>query len=351
MMAAWEENVRRVIPYTPGEQPKERDIVKLNTNENPYPPSPMVLEAVSAVDVDGYRKYPAPDAGSLVSAIAKNYGVEEENVFVGVGSDDVLAMSFLTFFDSDKKLLFPDVTYSFYDVWADLFNIKYETVPLDDDFRIRAEDYFCDNGGIIFPNPNAPTGVAMAVPEIERIVKNNPDSVVIVDEAYVDFGCESALPLTKKYDNVLVVQTFSKSRSMAGASIGFALGDAKLIKYLNDVKFSFNSYTMSATALAAGVAAVSDREYFEDTVSKIIATREKYKKELKRLGFSFPDSRSNFIFARHDKKHARDIFEFLKKNGIFVRYFDKPRIDEYIRITVGTDAQMERLINTLEGFL
>ena len=282
-MAAWEDNVRKAIPYTPGEQPKEKNIVKLNTNENPYPPSPKVLAAVAAVDGEGYRKYPAPDAAVLVSAIANNYGVDPENVFVGVGSDDVLAMSFLTFFNSDKKLLFPDVTYSFYDVWAELFGIEYETVLLDEDFCIRPEDYLRENGGIIFPNPNAPTGVAMSVSHIETIVKNNPSSVVIVDEAYVDFGCESALPLTKKYDNVLVVQTFSKSRSMAGARIGFALGDAKLIKYLNDVKFSFNSYTMSSTALAAGVAAVSDREYFEDTVSRIVATRESCKEELTRL--------------------------------------------------------------------
>ena len=272
-MKNWEANVRRVTPYTPGE-PNQPDMIKLNTNENPYPPAPGVAEVLREMDTDAMRLYPDPTAGELVSAIAENYGLEKDQVFVGVGSDDVLAMSFLTFFNSDRPILFPDITYSFYDVWADLFRIPYERPALDEDFHIRKEDYFRENGGIVFPNPNAPTGVELPLSDVEEIVSRNRDVVVIVDEAYVDFGAQSALSLLKKYDNLLVVQTFSKSRSMAGMRIGFACGSPELIRYLNDAKYSFNSYTMDRTALAAGAAAVKDREYFEDTCNRIIETRE-----------------------------------------------------------------------------
>lgn len=343
-MKKWEENVRRVIPYTPGEQPDQPDMIKLNTNENPYPPAPGVGEALAALDTEELRLYPDPAADRLVTAVAESYGVKKEQVFVGVGSDDVLAMCFLTFFNGDRPILFPDITYSFYDVWAELFRIPYERPALDSDFHIRKEDYFRENGGIIFPNPNAPTGVEMPLCEIREILGHNRDVVVIVDEAYVDFGAQSAVPLIDSYDNLLVVQTFSKSHSMAGMRIGFAVGQPKLIRYLNDVKYSFNSYTMNLPSLKLGAAAVKDEAYFKETVGKIIATRERVKKELRNLGFDFPDSRSNFIFATHKEWPAKELFEELKKEDIYVRYFASPRIDNYLRITVGTDEEMDALL-------
>ena len=297
------------------------------------------------------RLYPDPSAGALVKAIADYCGLNEDQVFVGVGSDDVLAMSFLTFFNGEKPVLFPDITYSFYDVWAELFRIPYERPALDDSFHIKKEDYFKENGGIIFPNPNAPTGVELPLQDIEEILKANPGSVVIVDEAYIDFGAHSALPLISKYDNLLVVQTFSKSRSMAGMRIGFACGNPVLIKYLNDVKYSFNSYTMNRTSLAAGVAAIGDRDYFEDTCQKIMDTREWTQKELKALGFTFQDSKANFIFAAHKTCPAKQIFEALRAKHIYVRYFAKPRIDNYLRITIGTREEMEQLIRFLKEYL
>ena len=277
--------------------------------------------------------------------------MNEDQVFVGVGSDDVLAMSFLTFFNGEKPVFFPDITYSFYDVWAELFRIPYERPALDDSFHIKKEDYFKENGGIIFPNPNAPTGVELPLQDIEEILKANPGSVVIVDEAYIDFGAHSALPLISKYDNLLVVQTFSKSRSMAGMRIGFACGNPVLIKYLNDVKYSFNSYTMNRTSLAAGVAAIGDCDYFEDTCQKIMDTREWTQKELKALGFTFQDSKANFIFAAHKTCPAKQIFEALRAKHIYVRYFAKPRIDNYLRITIGTREEMEQLIRFLKDYL
>ena len=261
-MKPWEANIRKVVPYTPGEQPNESGMIKLNTNENPYSPAPGVEKALKALDADTLRLYPDPTAGDLVHSIAAFYGLKDEQVFTGVGSDDVLAMCFLTFFNSEKPILFPDITYSFYDVWADLLRIPYERPALDEEFHIRKEDYFRENGGIVFPNPNAPTGVEMPLSEIEEIVAKNPESIVIVDEAYVDFGAASALPLIEKYDNLLVVQTFSKSRSLAGMRIGYAFGNPELIKYLNDVKCSFNSYTMDRTTIAAGVASMEDKVYF-----------------------------------------------------------------------------------------
>lgn len=350
-MKDWEQNIRRVVPYTPGEQPNKPKMIKLNTNENPYPPAPGVAEALHSMDADRLRLYPDPTAGSLVAAIAADQGLSPEQVFVGVGSDDVLAMCFLTFFNSDKPILFPDITYSFYDVWADVFRIPYETQPLDENFDIVPGDYYRENGGVIFPNPNAPTGVECPQADIEDILCHNRDVIVIVDEAYVDFGAKSALPLLEKYDNLIVVQTFSKSRSLAGMRIGYAMASPELIRYLNDVKYSFNSYTMDQTALAAGVASLADRPYFEETTRRIIATRERTKEKLRALGFSFRDSRSNFIFASHERCPARELFEALRASDIYVRYFDKPRIDNYLRITVGTDEEMEVLIAFLEKYL
>ena len=350
-MSTWEENVRKVIPYTPGEQPNQPDMIKLNTNENPYPPAPGVEKALKEMDMDAMRLYPDPAAYDLVLAIAQMYSLKDEQVFVGVGSDDVLAMSFLTFFNSEKPVLFPDITYSFYDVWADLFKIPYERPALDENFHIKKEDYFRENGGVIFPNPNAPTGVEMQLEDVEEIIRHNQDVIVIVDEAYVDFGGKSALPLIEKYDNLLVVQTFSKSRSLAGMRIGFACGNEKLIKYLNDVKYSFNSYTMDRTALAAGVAAVKDQAYFQETCNKIIETREWTKKELKALGFSFQDSVSNFIFAAHETCPAEKIFEALREKHIYVRYFPKGRTNNFLRITIGTQEEMQTFINVLKDYL
>lgn len=350
-MGNWEENVRRVVPYTPGEQPNEPGMIKLNTNENPYPPSPKVAEAIRNFDEDRLRLYPDPTAGALVNALAERYQLKPSQVFVGVGSDDVLAMCFLTFFNSKKPILFPDITYSFYDVWADVFRIPYEVQPLDDQLRIRKEDYYKENGGVIFPNPNAPTGVLMDLAQIEDIVAHNPDVICIVDEAYIDFGGVSALPLIETYDNLLVVQTFSKSRSMAGARIGYVFGCERLIKYLNDVKYSFNSYTMDQLTLVTGAAALSDESYFQETLKKIIATRERVKGELRELGFTIPDSKSNFLFISHPKIAARELFAMLREKNIYVRYFDKPRIDNMLRVTVGTDAEMDRLIACLKEYI
>ena len=350
-MKKWEDNIRKVVPYTPGEQPNQPDMIKLNTNENPYPPSPEVTKALRVLDTDALRLYPDPAAEDLVQAVADYYGLNKNQVFVGVGSDDVLAMSFLTFFNGSKPVLFPDITYSFYDVWADLFRIPYERPALDENFHIRKEDYFRENGGIIFPNPNAPTGVELPQQDIEEIIRRNPDVIVIVDEAYVDFGAKSALPLIDKYDNLLVVQTFSKSRSMAGMRIGFAMGNPVLIKYLNDVKYSFNSYTMDRTALATGVAAVKDREYFDETCKKIIATREWTKDQLKALGFSFEDSMTNFIFAEHKSCQAEELFQALRNNHIYVRYFPGGRTGNHLRITIGTQKEMEIFIDFLKKYL
>ncbi len=344
----WEENVRKVTPYTPGEQPKKTSVIKLNTNENPYPPAPGVAKAAAALDVEKLRLYPAfPEQTALAEELAAYYHIGTDRLFIGVGSDDVLSMAFLTFFDSGKPILFPDITYSFYDVWADVYRIPYERKALDADFQIRAADYKQPNGGVVFPNPNAPTGVRMPLSQVEEIVAANRDVVVIVDEAYIDFGGTSALPLIDKYDNLLVVQTFSKSRNMAGMRIGYAMGQPKLIRYLNDVKYSVNSYTMNTAALELGVAAVRDEAYFKECCQKIMNTRATAEERLSRLGFTFPKSYANFIFASHKTVPAREIFDRLKENDIYVRWWNKARIDNYLRITIGTDEQMEALYRAL----
>lgn len=347
----WEDNVRKVVPYVAGEQPKQKDIIKLNTNECPYPPAPAVAKLAAEMDTDVFRLYPDPDATLITEALADYYKVKLSQLFVGVGSDDVLSLAFLTFFNSQKPILFPDVTYSFYDVWADLYRIPYKTVPLLEDWSLDVEGMKQENGGVIFPNPNAPTGLLAGIDTVEEIVKSNPNVVVIVDEAYIDFGGESAIPLVEKYENLLVVQTFSKSRAMAGIRIGFCIGSEKLIKYLNDVKFSFNSYTMNRPSQTLGAAAVRDDAYFKEITGNIIKTREWTKKELTRLGFTFPDSQANFIFASHKSVPAKDIFNYLRAQNIFVRYWDKERINNHLRITIGTDKQMQILISALEAYL
>lgn len=348
-MRAWESNIRKVVPYVPGEQPKKSNIIKLNTNENPYPPSPLVEKMRE--NMDDLRLYPDPTAKELVTAIAEYHGLEESQLFVGVGSDDVLAMSFLTFFNSSKPILFPDITYSFYDVWAELFHISFEQPALDEHFMIQKEDYYKANGGVIFPNPNAPTGLAVSIDFIEDILKHNQDVVVIIDEAYVDFGAMTALPLIHKYDNLLVVRTFSKSRSMAGLRIGYAMGHPELIKALNDVKYSYNSYTMNRPSLLLGKQSIEDETYFQARLSDIIETRTWFCEELTRLGFVYPESKTNFVFAHHKTADAKDIFEAAKEAGIYVRYFNKPRIKDYLRITIGTNEEMKKLVAFLEMYL
>lgn len=348
----FEDNLRKIAPYIPGEQPKDvSKVIKLNTNENPYPAAPGAEEIACNLRDDKMRLYPPTDAGKLSRAIAKYYGVPEKNTFVGVGSDDVLATAFIACFNSDKPILFPDVTYSFYDVWAELYKIPYKTVPLDDNFKIIKEDYLQENGGIVIANPNAPTSINLPLSDVEFIIKNNPDSVVIVDEAYVDFGGESAVPLLKKYENLMVVQTFSKSRSMAGMRIGYAFASDKIIQAMNDVKFSINSYTMNYPAVEMGVAAIDDEEYYKATIAKIVKTREKAVKELTKRDFTVLDSRTNFLFISHKRVKASSIFADLKNRGIFVRHWDKPRIGNYLRVTVGTDAQMKKLYEALDEIL
>lgn len=349
----WESYVRKVVPYVPGEQPGDRDVIKLNTNENPYPPAPGVRSVTDSFDTARMRLYPDPDASVLVEAIAERYGLKPSQIFVGVGSDDVISMAFMTFFGSDKPILFPDITYSFYDVWADVHRIPYRQMPLKADFTIDPADYMNENGGIIFPNPNAPTGVLESVEMIEEIVKANPGSVVMIDEAYIDFSGENAscLPLIEKYDNLLVIQTYSKSRSMAGMRIGFAMGSEKLIKYMNDVKFSVNSYTMNTVTQLCGAESMKDEDYFRSSVAKIVATRERSKERLRELGFTFPDSKSNFIFAKPGSKPAKEIFTELRKRSIYVRYWDKPVIGDHLRISIGTDDEMNSLFAALEEII
>ncbi|MDR2547548.1 MAG: aminotransferase class I/II-fold pyridoxal phosphate-dependent enzyme [Lachnospiraceae bacterium] len=348
---SWDSNIRKVTPYIAGEQPRQADIIKLNTNESPYPPSPSVAECIAGIIADDFRLYPDPDCKSLVHALAEYHHVKPEQVFVGVGSDDVLALSYLTYFNSSQPLLFPDVTYSFYEVWADLYRVPYRVIPLDDDFQIVAEDYHTANGGIIIPNPNAPTGVFAELDVLEDIVRRNRDSVVIIDEAYIDYGGTTILPLIDKYDNLLVVRTFSKSRAMAGVRIGYAIGSKRLIKYLSDAKFATNSYTMSNFSLAVGVASLADEADFREKTAQITATRTWFAEELIRLGFSFPKPMGNFVFATHSTVPAADLFITLKKAGIFVRYWNRPRINNHLRITIGTDEEMRTVTEFLKKYL
>ena len=335
-MSTWRDNLRTIEPYVPGEQPNLPDMIKLNTNENPYPPSPKVVGVLKSFDCDSLRLYPDPNSQLLADALAKRYGLASDQVFLGVGSDDVLAIAFMTFFNSKKPVLFPDITYSFYDVWAELFQIPYERPALDEHFDLIREDYYKENGGVVIANPNAPTGVLQNMDFLRDVIEHNRDVVVIIDEAYADFSESSALELTKEYDNVLIVQTYSKSRSLAGMRIGYAMGNPELIKAMNDVRYSYNSYPMTRLSVALGVAALEDETYFQDTVAKVIETREWTKEQLKRLGFSFRDSRTNFIFAAHESVPAVQIFDALREKHIFVRHFSQKRIDNYLRISIGT---------------
>ena len=350
-MSTWRDNLRTIEPYVPGEQPNLPDMVKLNTNENPYPPSPKVVETLKNFDCDSLRLYPDPNSQVLADALAKRYGLQSDQVFLGVGSDDVLAIAFMTFFNSKKPILFPDITYSFYEVWAELFQIPYERPALDEHFDLIPEDYYKENGGVVIANPNAPTGVLQSLDFLRNVIEHNRDVVVIIDEAYADFSGSSALELTKEYDNVLIVQTYSKSRSLAGMRIGYAMGNPELIRAMNDVRYSYNSYPMTRLSVALGAAALEDEAYFRETVAKVVETREWTKKELKRLGFSFRDSRTNFIFATHESVPAQTIFDVLREKHIFVRHFGQKRIENYLRISIGTQAEMERFIRETEQII
>ena len=351
MSRFWSDVVTGLTPYVPGEQPKLANLVKLNTNETPYGPSPRVLEAIRNAADDSLKLYPDPNAQQLKAAIAAHHAIESSNVFVGNGSDEVLAHVFLGLLKHAKPTLFPDISYSFYPVYCGLYQIDFETIPLADDFSIRVGDYARPNGGIIFPNPNAPTGRLLAQAEIEQLLRANPDSVVVIDEAYVDFGGASAIPLTADHPNLLVVQTLSKSRSLAGLRVGFAVGHAELIEALERVKNSFNSYPLGRLAIAGAVAAFEDREYFEQTCKAIVTSRERLVGELKALGFEVLPSAANFVFARHPAHDAEKSALALRRRGVIVRHFKLPRIDQFLRITVGTDEQCAALVAALKEIL
>lgn len=350
-MNNWKNNLRNIDPYVPGEQSKEENIVKINANENSYPPSPEVIKAINEFNCSKLRFYPDANASEFKQAIADFYNVKAENVFIGNGSDDVIALAFQAFFNSSKPIAYPDITYSFYPVWCRLFNIPYKNYPLDKNFRIHAEDYKEENGGVVIPNPNAPTSLGESTKFVEKILEFNRDCVVIIDEAYVDFGGESSVQLTKKYENLLVTGTFSKSRSLAGMRIGFAIGSEYLISVLEAVKNSYNSYTVNSISMAAGTAAIKDVDYFNETVSKIIATRERVKHELENLGFTVLDSQTNFLFATYNGINIKDYFEWLKTKNVFIRYFNQPRIDNYVRISIGTDEEMDVFLEKTKEYI
>ncbi len=345
----WNTRTCSLDPYVPGEQPQDRSYIKLNTNENPFPPSPKAVEAMQAAVGDDLRLYPDPDGADLKQAIAEVVGVEVSNVFVGNGSDEVLAHTFAGLLDESKPVVFPDISYSFYPVYAGLYGLEAQTVPLNDQFEISLDNYPLDNGGIIFPNPNAPTGVVLPLSEIEALLRRNTQTVVVVDEAYIDFGGESAVSLVDQYPNLLVVFTFSKSRSLAGMRIGYAIGDAGLIEGLERVKNSFNSYPLSRVALAGAEAAMRDIRWFNEKRNQIISVRETTLTELKRLNFEVLPSAANFVFARPKQMGAEALYLALKDNGVLVRYFNKPRISDFLRITVGTEGEMQVLIQAIEA--
>lgn len=347
----WQKNLIKIEPYVAGEQPKFDDIIKLNANENPYPPSPEVRKVLDNFSYGDLKKYPSIDANPLREAIAEYYGIKKENVFTGNGSDDVLATAFRAFFNSELPIAYPDITYSFYPVWCELLKIPAKVYAVDDNFRINVKDYYEPNGGVVIPNPNAPTSIGEGKDFIIDLLEHNKDCIVIIDEAYADFGEYSAVELIDKYDNLVVTQTFSKSRSMAGMRVAAAFANPYLISYMDAVKDSYNSYPMDSIAIQTGIASIKDKAYFEDTVAKIIATRERTANELKKLGFMVLDSSTNFLFASHSKHNAKDIFEYLKSKNIFIRYFNKPRIENYLRITIGTDEEMNAFLKAVKEYL
>lgn len=344
MSIFWSELTQKLDPYVPGEQPKDRKYIKLNTNENPYGPSPRVLEAIRQAADDSLRLYPDPTCDALLTAASEYYGVSKSRIFAGNGSDEVLAFAFMAFFDPGKPVLFPDITYSFYPVYASLFNLDYRLIPLEEDFSIPVEQLCHSEGGVILANPNAPTGKYLDLADVRRILENNPSRVVLVDEAYIEFGGESAVSLVDQYPNLLVVQTLSKSHGLAGMRIGFAIGQEELIDGINRVKNSFNSYTLDRLALAAGVEALRDKEYARTSWQKVMATRDRVTEGLKGMGFQVIDSMANFIFISHPQIKAAELFKELRDKGVLVRYFNKPRLDNRLRVSIGTDEEMEAFL-------
>jgi histidinol-phosphate aminotransferase len=340
----WSQIARELSPYVPGEQPRIADLVKLNTNESPFGPSPLALEAMRAAAADTLRLYPDPEATELREALAIHHGLKPEQVFVGNGSDEVLAHAFVALLKQPKPLLFPDVTYSFYPVWAQLFGLTCGAVPLDGDMRVRGEDYRREAGSIVIANPNAPTGIALPRAQIARLLEDHPGIPVVIDEAYVDFGAESAVPLIAGHPNLLVVQTMSKSRALAGLRVGYALGDAELIEALGRVKDSFNSYPLGRVAQAGATAAVRDEAYFRESCAKVAAGREAMTRELIGLGFVVLPSSANFVFARHPARSGAEVAAVLRQHGVLVRHFQNPRTAPYLRITVGTEDGIRRLV-------
>ena len=351
MSRYWSDVVNTLTPYLPGEQPLLDKLVKLNTNESPYPPSPRVMEAISAVSADALRLYPDPESVALRQAIAARFGLQTEQVFVGNGSDEVIALAFMALLKHSLPLYFPDVSYSFYPVWSAMFDITYSTVPVEGDFSIDPAAYPAKNGGIIVPNPNAPTGMLMSLDSIRALLQRSAESVVVIDEAYIDFGGESATQLIDEYDNLLVVQTLSKSRALAGLRVGFAMGSKTLIEALGRVKNSFNSYPLDIVAQRAALASIDDEDYFRNSCERVINTRKTLCSSMKALGFDVLPSGANFILASHPQYSARKLFSGLRDQGILVRYFDKPRIDNHLRITIGTDEDNEALLIALRALL
>lgn len=351
MSKYWSSVIKEIKPYVPGEQPKDREFIKLNTNENPYPPSPKAITAIKQAATESLRLYPDPNCDELKCTIAQYYSLKEEQVFIGNGSDELLAFAFLAFFNPDSPILFPDITYSFYKVYAGLFQLDYRLIPLDETFSLDTQLLCKKNGGIIIPNPNAPTGKYLSLESIKFILKNNLDVIVIVDEAYIDFGGESAVGLIKDYPNLLIIQTFSKSRSLAGLRVGFALGHVDLIEGLNRVKNSINSYTLDRIALAGATEAIRDQEYFQETRLRIINTRERVSMKLEELGFQITPSKANFIFITHPNYPANTLFDNLREKGVLVRYFNQSRIDNYLRVTIGSDEEMDQFLAIVRGIL
>lgn len=351
MSRFWSPFVNDLVPYVPGEQPKLDNLIKLNTNENPFGPSPQVLAAITAATNDALRLYPAPDADSLKATIAEYYGVQANQVFVGNGSDEVLAHVFNGLLRHGKPVLFPDISYSFYPVYCGLYGIEAKTLPLAEDFTLNVADYAQPNGGIIFPNPNAPTGIALPLEQIEQLLRANPESVVVVDEAYVDFGAETAIALVDRYPNLLVTQTLSKSRSLAGLRVGLAVGQADLIEALERIKNSFNSYPLDRLALAGAEAAFRDEAYFDRTRRAVIDSREQVVARLREMGFEVLPSAANFVFTRHPDHDAAQLAQGLRERRVIVRHFAKPRIDQFLRITIGTPEQNARLIEALQALI
>jgi histidinol-phosphate aminotransferase len=353
MSSYWSDFVKNLEPYSPGEQPQISNITKLNTNENPYGPSPAVIKAINEAADDRLRLYPPPESENLKQKIAENFNLSATQVFVGNGSDEVLAHVFNGLLNHGEKgpLLFPDISYSFYPVFCQLYGIEFKKIPLEKDFSINVENYQQPNGGIIFPNPNAPTGMLLAIETIEQLLLKNRDTVVVVDEAYIDFGGQTASTLINKYDNLLVVQTMSKSRSLAGMRVGYALGSAHLIEGLNRIKNSFNSYPLGHLQIAAAIAAFDDKDHFEMTRQKVISERELVTDQLKAMNFEVLPSKANFVLTRHMRISAEELAKLLREQGIVVRHFSKPRIDEYLRITIGTEQQNALLIENLQKII